>query len=286
MPQLRDIKERISSVKKTSKMTQAMKMVAAAKFKRFSKQAISSRQILAECDRRLSQLSSNGAPNHDIPLMTSVDAGKELVVIISGDRGLCGGFNANILKHASQYSNSSDTAIEWLAFGKKAVQSLKKKRCTILSAYDTQQDKLTIDHIDAITADLVRYFDSNEYQRVTLLYSEFKTAVSSNLVSKQLLPVQASDSNSQDADDSIIIEPSQDAVLTYVARNYIKYALYNAFMESSAAEQGARMAAMDSATDNAKAMISDLTLIYNRQRQAQITTELSEIVAGAEALVN
>ncbi len=286
MAQLRDIKDRINSVKKTRKMTQAMKMVSAAKFKRNSKQAVASRFIIHELDYNINQVCSNADGLFDVSLMQPVSSDRDLVLVIAGDRGLCGGFNSNILKYASHYINKSENDCDLILFGKKAISHFKDQKDAIIATYENFQESLAINTIDTIVSECANYYLSKKYERIVVLYNEFKTAVATNLISKQLFPVKWDTDDDCDVEKSVIIEPSIDAVLADLCQSYVKYSLYNAFLESSAAEQGARMAAMDAASSNAGDMINDLTLIYNRQRQAQITTELSEIVAGAEALVN
>ncbi len=286
MTQLRDIKDRINSVKKTRKMTQAMKMVSAAKFKRLSKMAVSSRFIIHELDFNINQVCSDANGLLNVPLMNPVKSDRNLILVIAGDRGLCGGFNSNILKFASNYINDSDNDSELILFGKKAIAHFKRSQDPVIKSFENFQENMSIETIDAILNDCVDSYLSNKYEKIVLLYNEFKSAVTSNLISKQLFPIRWDADDDCDVDQNIIIEPSVDDVLTTLCQSYVKYSLYNAFLESSAAEQGARMAAMDAASSNAGDMIGDLTLVYNRQRQAQITTELAEIVAGAEALVN
>ncbi len=286
MSQLKDIKERIESVKKTRKMTQAMKMVAAAKFKRNSNMAIASRGIIGEVDYSIAQVLGDMNGIFDADLMKPVSSNKELLIVIAADRGLCGGFNSNVLKYAEDYIKNIDHEVELVCFGRKACQFFKRKPYPILEKHENFQDNLTMDKISTLVSRCVELYETEEYCKISVIYNEFKSAMSSNLITKQLFPVNWSEDDESNIEENIIIEPSSDEMLDTLCELYIKYSFYNAFLESSAAEQGARMAAMDSATDNAGEMIKDLTQQYNRQRQAQITTELSEIVAGAEALVN
>tara|TARA_B100000427_G_scaffold300743_1_gene283364 strand:+ start:27751 stop:28611 length:861 start_codon:yes stop_codon:yes gene_type:complete len=286
MAQLRDIKDRINSVKKTRKMTQAMKMVSAAKFKRFSKSAVSSRFIIHELDFNINQVCSDSNGLFNVPFMSPVESDRDLIIVVSGDRGLCGGFNSNILKFATNYIKDSANDSDLILFGKKAMSHFKHSKNHVIQSFENFQETMTIDTVGDIATDCADAYLSGKYEKIVLLYNEFKSAVTSNLISKQLFPIRWDSDDDCDVDQNIIIEPSVDDVLSSLCQSYVKYSLYNAFLESSAAEQGARMAAMDAASGNAGDMIADLTLVYNRQRQAQITTELSEIVAGAEALVN
>ena len=284
MAQLKDIKERINSVSKTKKMTQAMKMVAAAKFKRFSKFALSSRVILTHIDQNVSQVMSeeNGQP--DLALYKPVDADRQLVLIISSDRGLCGGFNSNILKYSDKYLRELKKNSDVILFGRKSTQFFKNKQINVIQDYENINELCDSSFISEFTEELIALYRSNKYTSIVLIYNEFKSAVSTNLISKQLLPIRWEENEEVDVEQNILVESSIEQVLNKLANMYIYYSINNAFLESFAAEQGARMAAMDSATDNAGDMIKDLTLMYNRQRQAQITSELAEIVAGAEAL--
>ena len=284
MAQLKDIKERINSVSKTKKMTQAMKMVAAAKFKRFSKFALSSRVILSHIDQNVSQVMSEENGLSDLQLFAPVNADRQLVLIVSSDRGLCGGFNNNILKYSNKYLDELKISKDVILFGRKSVQFFKNKQINVLRAYENINDLCETSFISEFTAELISLYQSKKYSSIVLIYNEFKSAVSTNLISKQLLPVRWEKNEEVDIDQNILVESSTEQVLIKLANMYINYSINNAFLESFAAEQGARMAAMDSATDNAGDMIKELTLMYNRQRQAQITSELAEIVAGAEAL--
>ena len=289
MAQLKDIKDRIDSVKKTRKMTQAMKMVAAAKFKRFSDKAVSSRLIIKEIISVLQHITAeeNGLFNSD--LMSSHNSEKECLLFITGDRGLCGAFNTNVIKYVKSYIEKSKLDIDAIVFGRKGIQSFKKhENLSIIDSFEGFQEKLSDQSIDDVIQNVLKLYRTGEYKKISLVYSEFKTAISSEIICRQLLPLDESsfESDSNEVKENIIIEPSTDVMVDHMCINYLKKCLNNAFLESAAAEQGARMASMDAATDNAAEMIGALSLLYNRGRQAQITTELSEIVAGAEALVN
>jgi F-type H+-transporting ATPase subunit gamma len=285
MSQLKDIKERIESIKKTRKMTQAMKMVAAAKFKRLVHQAVSSRAMVKSVNSSISLVAHQTDGLIDNDLMIPVDSTKELILLITGDRGLCGGFNTNLHKALKTYISKCEKTVELIIFGRKGVQSFKRSGLTIVKTFENFQDKFDLSKVEPVVDEISELYQSNAYSSITVFYSEFKTAVSSNLVNKQLFPVPYTEFVDENTEANILIEPSETEVLRVLCKQFVQFSLYSAFLESSAAEQGARMAAMDSATDNARDMIGDLTLVYNRQRQAQITTELTEIVAGAEALV-
>ena len=285
MSQLKDIKERIESIKKTRKMTQAMKMVAAAKFKRFSDQAVSSRDMIRTVNSLISLVAHQSNGLIDEELMQSVESNTELIILITGDRGLCGGFNTNIIKSLKAYIGETEKNVDVIIFGRKGVQHFKRSQLNVIKTYENFQDKFELSKVEPVVDELIEIFKSKKYSNINLFYNEFKTAIASNLMNKQLFPVPCTDTTDANTEENILIEPSPTQLLDNLSKQFVLFSLFSAFLESSAAEQGARMAAMDAATGNAGDMIGDLTLVYNRKRQAQITTELTEIVAGAEALV-
>ena len=285
MSQLKDIKERIESIKKTRKMTQAMKMVAAAKFKRFSDQAVSSRDMISTVNSLISLVAHQSNGLIDEELMQSVESNTELIILITGDRGLCGGFNTNIIKSLKAYIGETEKNVDVIIFGRKGVQHFKRSQLNVIKTYENFQDKFELSKVEPVVDELIEIFKSKKYSNINLFYNEFKTAIASNLMNKQLFPVPCTDTTDANTEENILIEPSPTQLLDNLSKQFVLFSLFSAFLESSAAEQGARMAAMDAATGNAGDMIGDLTLVYNRKRQAQITTELTEIVAGAEALV-
>ena len=285
MSQLRDIKNRIDSVTKTRKMTQAMKMVAAAKFKRATQRVQQTQAYLAELEGMLSSCLPQLRGVVDTPYLNGVSADKEAVIIITGDRGLCGGFNTNIIKYAENLLSEKPDSTQLYLFGAKGYQHFRKSSNEIVKVYEKFLDNVNMESVDSFTSVIKTAYLSGEFSKITLVYNEFKNALASNLKNIQLLPLDFETSEETEPVD-YFLEPEPVSVVESLISEYIGLVLYKAFLESFASEQGARMAAMESATDNAGEMIRDLTLIYNRKRQAQITTELTEIVAGAEALVN
>jgi F-type H+-transporting ATPase subunit gamma len=283
MAQLRDVKDRIESVKKTRKMTQAMKMVAASKFKRASNKALAFRPYLDELES-LFKLSLSSADQSDI-LVSGNSSENEVVLLIAGDKGLCGGFNANILKFVDSYLKDRTNPVELYVLGNKGYQFFKSSPFKISKFVEKSIDQISLDETKEILDELTNRFKNGEIGKVSLLHSEFKSAVTTTQANKQLLPLSG-ESNEEPSNDSYVIEPDPESLFSTLSVDFLSLNLFRGILESIAAEQGARMAAMDAATDNAGDMIKGLTLEYNRQRQAQITTELSEIVAGAEALVS
>ncbi len=283
MAQLRDVKDRIDSVTKTRKMTQAMKMVAASKFKRASQRALAFRPYLDELEL-LFKLSLSSADQSDI-LVSGNNSENEAVLMIAGDKGLCGGFNANILKFVTAYLQNRTNPVELYILGQKGYQCFKSSTFKITKFVEKGIDQITLDDSKDLLEELTSRFKNGELGKVSLLHNEFKSAVSTTQANKQLLPLSGNELSDAPT-DSYVIEPDPDTLFKTLSVDYLTLNLFQGILESIAAEQGARMAAMDAATDNAGEMIKGLTLEYNRQRQAQITTELSEIVAGAEALVS
>jgi len=283
MAQLRDVKDRIDSVKKTRKMTQAMKMVAASKFKRASEKAVSFRPYLDELEA-LFKLSLSGTDQSN-PLIVGNTSNKEAVILVAGDKGLCGGFNANILKSMDNYLKQSKNLTELYILGQKGYQFYKSKNVKITDFIDKSVDQNTLVDAKELIMNITNRYLKGEIGKVTLVHNEFKSAISTTQACKQLLPIETT-LVTETYKVSYIIEPDPQSLFESLSVDYLSLNVYQGILESVAAEQGARMAAMDAATDNAGEMIKGLTLEYNRQRQAQITTELSEIVAGAEALVS
>ena len=284
MPSLDDLRKRIASVKSTQKITKAMKMVAAAKFKSASDLVVNSRDYMDQLSSMLAVLLKQ-SDFSEIPLLTTYEkAEKEAVIVISGDRGLCGGFNANLIKKVNHYYSDNQKNIDYYFWGLKAYDFFKKRGFVIKATESGLSSKTNIKDVIDLLEPIIAAYVSGEYSSIKVIYTSFQSIVSSIPVVKQLAPIEIDvDTEVQDID--YFIEPNSDEVLKSVSEQYVNLYVYRSIIESFSAEQGARMMAMDSATDNAKEVINDLKLQYNRGRQAQITTELSEIVAGAEALV-
>lgn len=283
MAQLRDIKDRIDSVIKTKKMTQAMKMVAASKFRKATERVLSFRPYLKEKESLLKICVSQS--DSQTALMKENNSNKHAVILITGDKGLCGGFNTNIIKKASRFL-SEESEVELFLLGAKGIQFFKSNQYETSFKLDKAVDQCHVQDIEALLEDICNRYISGEYGKVWLFYNEFKTALSSVLSQKQILPVSVDTLEGETPSLSYYMEPNADSLLAQLTKEALVANLYRGVLESVAAEQGARMTAMDAATSNAGEMIKELTMQYNRLRQAQITTEIAEIVAGAEALVN
>jgi len=287
MPNLRDIKRRIKSVKNTQQITKAMKLVSASKLRKAQEAIISARPYALKLMDVLHHLSARC--NHDVhPLLDDRDGERWLILVVTADRGLCGGFNGSIIKKAIQVINdNSDKEIQLITAGKKGHAIFKNKENKILhdhSGWTRSFDSLKAAEIGSTLSTL---FSEKEVDRVYVLYNEFKSVMQQEVILEQLLPIVPEKLDTGKGSMSIvdyIYEPEEEAILNTLLERYMTVEVYRAFLESSASEHGARMTAMDSASRNAGEMIGALTLTYNKARQAYITKELIEIVNGAEAL--
>jgi len=287
MPNLRDIKRRIKSVKNTQQITKAMKLVSASKLRKAQEAIMSARPYALKLMDVLHHLSARS--NHDAhPLLDNRDGKRWLILMVTADRGLCGGFNGSITKKAIQVINdNSDKEIQLITAGKKGYASFKNKENKIL--HDHSGWTRDFDYLKAaeIGSTLSTLFAEKSIDRVYVLYNEFKSVMQQEVILEQLLPIVPEKLDTGKTSMSIvdyIYEPEEEAILNTLLERYMTVEVYRAFLESSASEHGARMTAMDSASRNAGEMIGGLTLTYNKARQAYITKELIEIVNGAEAL--
>lgn len=285
MANLKEIRNRISSVSSTMQITSAMKMVSAAKLKR-AQDAITAMRPYAE---KLTELIQNlsGSLEGDAAgkFAEQREVKKVLIVAIASNRGLCGAFNSNVLKQVKNISaryNHDNVGI--FAIGKKAYESLLKTEHVIANRSDIYDD-LTFDNVSAIAESLTNMFLEGQYDKIVLVYNQFKNAATQVVVEEQFLPlapIEVSDENVADSD--YIYEPSKEEIVYTLIPKSLKTQVYKAIRDSYASEHGARMTAMHKATDNAKDLRDQLKLTYNKARQAAITNEILEIVGGAEAL--
>jgi F-type H+-transporting ATPase subunit gamma len=293
MPSLKDLRLRINSVKSTRKITSAMKMVAASKLRRAQSAAEQGRPYAARMERMLGALAAglagqSGAP----PLM--VGTGRDqvhLLVAITGDRGLCGGFNASIARATRTLAQSliaDGKTVKILTVGRKGRDQLKRDfSAAIVGSYeDIGKKGVTFAETDQIADKVLALFEEGAFDVCTVIYNRFQSAIA-QIVTRQTLiplPVPAAMEKKDDSGAIYEFEPSEEAILADLLPRNLSVQLFRALLESNASEQGARMTAMDNATRNAGDMLNKLTVKYNRSRQAQITKELIEIISGAEAL--
>ncbi|MBK5566855.1 F0F1 ATP synthase subunit gamma [Ensifer sp. SSB1] len=293
MPSLKDLKNRIASVKATQKITKAMKMVAAAKLRRAQEAAEAARpysQRMAAVLANIAQAvgADDGAPR----LMTGT--GKDdthLLVVCTAERGLCGGFNSQIARHARDHVRkllAAGKTVKIICVGKKGFDILRREFASlIVDRVDLREvKKIGFENADQIGHKIIALFEKGEFDVCTLFYSEFKSVIAQIPTAQQLIPASAGPVAAEASDASAVYEyePDAGAILSDLIPRNISVQIFRALLENVAGEMGAKMSAMDNATRNAGEMINKLTLNYNRQRQAQITKELIEIISGAEAL--
>ena len=293
MPNLKDLKTRIASVKSTRKITSAMKMVAASKLRRAQELAESSRVYSESLGFILSSLAGGSKDNSDLPeiLVGRQNPKVALLVINSSDRGLCGGFNSSLFRSAVNWikeKKSQGIEVKLMPIGKKASAFYKRSDIEVLENFeDLNTNDRQIEVSEQVKNKITDLFDSKSIDEVFILYNKFISAIAQEPTYKSLIPLEQSigdDNASEDNNSSFEFEPDKNELLEYlIPRNFLTQ-VYGSILESSAAEHAARMTSMDNATRNAGDMIDGLTMTYNRTRQAVITKELIEIISGAEAV--
>jgi len=282
---VRDIKRRIRSIKSTQQITKAMEMVAAAKLRRAQTAVVATRPYSAKLKEILSRLVAS-AGNLQEPLLDVRQAKKIGFVVITADRGLAGGYNANLIKSAvASMAKHKDVEIGVLAVGKKARDFFKRRNYHVEAEFIGILDIPTIQEATEIAEAVRAFYTEGIYDEVYLVYTEFITAMQQKPKTARLLPIEASTTEEKEKEElDYLFEPTPQVVLNKLLPLYLTNQVFGALSEAKASEHGARMTAMGSATDNAGEMIDKLTLSYNRARQDAITREISEIVGGAEAL--
>jgi len=286
MATLREIRQRIASVKSTQQITKAMKMVAAAKLRRAQENIIAIRPYAYDLRDLIAHLSQIDEGEVDINLLTKRPVERVLIVAVAADRGLCGGFNSNIVRNVlERIEQYKDTEYELYTIGRKTSEFFGKRDYPIFAAKQNFYNHLSFEDALEISRTLISAYTSEKFDRVEIVYNEFKSAIQQNLINEQFLPFTVEESTSEEYHAvDYIYEPDVQSILETVIPKHLNVQIWRILLESNAAEQGARMTAMDSATENAEEIKSKLTLHYNRARQAAITKELAEIVGGAEAL--
>jgi F-type H+-transporting ATPase subunit gamma len=283
---LRDIRRRIGSIKSTQQITKAMKMVAAAKLRRAQERMMRARPYAKSIDELLGHVAAKVDPAFH-PLLAVREPKKVAFVVITGDRGLCGSFNANIIRRATSEihaSRENGIDISLIAVGKRGFDHFNRRRYPILERYINFFNALDFSHAQDIAALIQDQYINGQLDRIYLVFNEFKSAMQQNIIVQQLLPIVPRPPKEEKYPADFLFEPSPVKILDTLCPRYLNIEIWHALLESFAAEMGARMAAMDAATDNAKEIINQLTLYYNKVRQATITKELLDIVGGAEAL--
>lgn len=287
MANLKEIKKRISSVKNTQQITNAMKMVSAAKLRRAQDAVVAARPYADKIHEVLCSIAARDVETTH-PLLHQREKGNALVLLITADRGLCGGFNSSIAKAAAQFALEKAHAYSNYTLrivGKKGNDLLKRRsELTIDKVYENITASITYATAALLGQELVADYEVEKFDAVYIVYNKFHSAINQEVTVKQLLPIVPDSSEDKHFVADYIYEPSSEKVLHSILPKYIEVQIFEALLESVASEHGARMSSMDSATKNASEMIDKLTLQYNRARQAAITKELMEIVSGAEAI--
>ena len=291
MASLDDLKKRIASVKSTQKITKAMKMVAAAKLRRAQENAEKGRPYSDKMNNIILNLSSGISDKENAPKLLS-GTGEEktyLCVVMTSDRGLCGGFNTNIIKKAKVYFqkiSNEGKILKIIAVGSKGYDQLKRVYKDNIIKKISFKDSKTINYLDAekVGKIIIDNFEKKEFDVCTIFYNQFKNVITQIPQEQQIIPLKSSESQGDSSDDNYEFEPEEDEILSNLLPKNISTQIFKAMLENSASEQGSRMSAMDSATRNAGELVDKLTINYNRSRQAAITKELIEIISGAESL--
>ncbi|MCH7973255.1 MAG: ATP synthase F1 subunit gamma [Bacteroidetes bacterium] len=289
MATLRDIKLRINGIKNTSKITNAMKMVAAAKLRRAQARVINARPYA----HKISSMMSHLVTEEDyalVPLLERRETKNVAVVVLTADRGLCGAFNNNIIKETNRVIDEDLSSIGaktlLLCVGKKGYDYFKKGDIPLLDKMIGVFSSLDLNTTNLISEVLVSGYLQKKFDKIIFVYNEFKSIIQQKVVSETFLPVSIESANEKESSTkaNYIYEPGKKEILEYLLPKHLSAQIWRMLLESNASEQGARMTAMDNATTNAKDLIRSLTITYNKERQAAITKEILEIVSGANAL--
>ncbi|WP_394178752.1 F0F1 ATP synthase subunit gamma [Yoonia maritima] len=290
MPSLKDLKNRIESVKSTRKITKAMQMVAAAKLRRAQDAAEASRPYTERFNAVMGGLAASVGGSESAPKLLSGTGSDQvqLLVVMTAERGLCGGFNGNIAKLAKTHAQkliAEGKTVKIITVGKKGRDAIKRELGEYFVDHVDMSGVKRLGYVDAqnIAKDVLSRFDDNEFDVATIFYARFENVVTQHPTAQQIIP--ASFDVAEDAEAALYdYEPSEEEILADLLPRGVATAIFSALLENAASEQGARMSAMDNATRNAGDMIDQLTIEFNRSRQAVITNELIEIISGAEAL--
>lgn len=283
MANLKEIRNRITSVQSTMQITSAMKMVSAAKLKKAQDAITAMRPYAEKLTEILKSVSATLDGDAGGKFTAQREVNKVLVVVITSNRGLCGAFNSNVIKQAKTIADSySGKQVDFYAIGKKGGDALRKTH-NVIASHNEVFDNLTFDNVAALAEELTQKFISGEYDKIEVVYNQFKNAATQIVQTEQFLPL-APVQSTQKVSTDYIFEPSKEEIVLTLIPKSLKTQLYKSVRDSFASEHGARMTAMHKATDNATALRNQLKLTYNKARQAAITGEILEIVGGAEAL--
>ncbi|MBK0400678.1 F0F1 ATP synthase subunit gamma [Limibaculum sp. M0105] len=291
MPSLKDLKNRINSVKSTRKITKAMQMVAAAKLRRAQEAAEAARPFAERMDAVLANLARASKDSPTAPRLLA-GTGKDdvhLLIVATAERGLCGGFNSQIVKRARQdieRLRAEGKTVKILTVGKKGREQLKRGYADLFVGHVdfSEVKRIAYANAQSVAQDVLHRFDAGEFDVATVYFNRFQSVITQVPTAQQVIPATFDESEAAEAGTGYEYEPDEDAILADLLPRNLAVQIFRALLENAASEQGARMSAMDNATRNAGEMIDKLTIVYNRSRQAAITKELIEIISGAEAL--
>jgi F-type H+-transporting ATPase subunit gamma len=289
MATLREIRRRISSIQSTQQITKAMKMVAAAKLRRAQERALSMRPYTEKLSEMVGNLAQNAEQSNN-SLLIQKPVEKVLIVVVTADKGLCGMFNSSVIKEAVRLiNNMHDKELQVFPVGKKAKEYFSKRDYIIYSSKSDFFNHLQFSDATEISKNLIQSYQDNHFDKIDIIYNKFKSAVKQELTIEQFLPLAPPDESEDEKSSEIsnvdyIYEPGKLEILAAIIPKHLNVQIWKILAESNAAEHAARMTAMENATENAEELLAKLTLTYNRARQAAITTEITEIVGGAEAL--
>ena len=291
MPSLDDLRKRIKSVKSTQKITKAMKMVAAAKLRKAQENAEKGRPYSEKMNNIILNLSNSISDKENAPKLLVGTGNKKnyLCVVLTADRGLCGGFNTNIVKKAKSFFDkivAEGKSLKIINVGSKGYDQLKRVYGNQIIEKISFKDSKVANYLDAeiVGKKIIELFEKNEFDICTIFYNQFKNVITQIPQEQQIIPLKSSKVKENAVDDNYEFEPEEDEILSNLLPKNISTQIFKAMLENSASEQGSRMSAMDSATRNAGELVDKLTINYNRSRQAAITKELIEIISGAESL--
>jgi F-type H+-transporting ATPase subunit gamma len=287
---LKEVRNRIKSVQSTQQITKAMKMVSAAKLRRAQDAIVQMRPYAKMLQQMLGNIVGNAEGDVNLTLAKERPVSKVLLIVITSDRGLCGGYNSNLIKlakldikekYAAQFAKGN---VEILPLGKKGYEHFSKNKFKVIDNYWNIFSDLSFESVAATAKYAMDAFVKGEFDRVDIVYSEFKNAGTQLFIAEQFLPVKKTETKKGETKADFIFEPDKEVLIQELMPKILNNQLYKAVLDAHASEHGARMTAMDKATENANELLKSLKISYNRARQAAITTELTEIVSGAAAL--
>lgn len=291
MANLKEIRTRINSIKSTRQITSAMKLVAASKLRKAQNAIIALRPYSYKIQEIMGHLSDSISSKDENPYLRESEVKNILLVPVASNKGLCGPFNANIIKETERQVNENlgslykDGGVHLLTMGKKLTEYFGSREYDLVGNHDEIFDNLTFENVTAIAEELMKEFTEKKYDRIYLLYNKFINAATQQVKAEQFLPLEpVQHEDSEDFQTDYIFEPSKKEIVKELIPKTLKIHLYQALLDSNAAEHGARMTAMHQATDNATELINDLQLKYNKARQESITNQIIEVVSGAQAL--